>query len=47
MAWSHLKVFWLSKDGSIGHSERKKKKRETEEELEDNVKEWTEMDLLA
>ena len=27
VVWSHLKVFWHSKDNSIGHSERKKKKR--------------------
>ena len=24
MVWKHLKVFWLSKDDSIGHNERKK-----------------------
>ena len=28
-----LKVFWFSKDIPIGHSERKKKKRQTEEEV--------------
>ena len=28
-----LKVFWFSKDNPIGHSERKKKKRQTEEEV--------------
>ena len=31
VVWSYLKVFWLSKDDSAGH--RKKKERETEEEL--------------
>ena len=25
--WPHLKVFWLSKDDSGGHNEKKKKKR--------------------
>ena len=29
-----LKVFWFSKDNPTGHSERKKKKRQTEEEVE-------------
>ena len=33
MVWPYLKVFWLSKDSSIGHSERKKEKRWTEEEV--------------
>ena len=33
MLWPSLKVFWLSKDNLIGHSERKKKKRQTEEEV--------------
>ena len=28
-----LKVFWFSKDNPAGHSERKKKKRQTEEEV--------------
>ena len=28
-----LKVFWFSKDNHTGHSERKKKKRQTEEEV--------------
>ena len=27
VVWAHVKVFWLSKDSSTGHSERKKKKR--------------------
>ena len=32
MVWPYLKVFWLSKDTSAGHSARKKKKR-----WEDNI----------
>ena len=28
-----LKVFWFSKDNPTGHSEKKKKKRQTEEEV--------------
>ena len=28
-----LKVFWFRKDNPTGHSERKKKKRQTEEEV--------------
>ena len=27
MVWPHLKVFWLSKENSAGHSARKKKKK--------------------
>ena len=33
MVWPHFKVFWFSKDNPTGHSERKKKKRQTEEEV--------------
>ena len=33
MVWSCFKVFWSSKDNPTGHSERKKKKRQTEEEV--------------
>ena len=33
MVWPRLKVFWFSKDNPTGHSERKKKKRQTEEEV--------------
>ena len=33
MVWPCLKVFWFSKDNPSGHSERKKKKRQTEEEV--------------
>ena len=29
-----LKVFWFNKDNPAGHSETKKKKRQTEEEVE-------------
>ena len=31
--WPCFKVFWSSKDNPTGHSERKKKKRQTEEEV--------------
>ena len=31
--WPRFKVFWFSKDNPIGHSEREKKKRQTEEEV--------------
>ena len=49
MVWPCLKVFWFSKDNPTGHSERKKTKRQTEEEvrLEDNIKEWTGMDFAS
>ena len=33
MVWPCLKVFWFSKDNPTGHSERKKKKRQSEEEV--------------
>ena len=33
IVWPCLKVFWFSKDNPTGHSERKKKKRQTEEEV--------------
>ena len=33
MVWPCFKVFWSSKDNPTGHSERKKKKRQTEEEV--------------
>ena len=46
---STLKVFWFSKDNSSGHSEWKKKKGLTEEELgrEDNIKRWTGIDFAS
>ena len=47
MVWPCLKVFWFSKDNATGHSERKKKKRQTEEEVGDNIKEWTGMDFAS
>ena len=34
MVWPCLKVFWFNEDNPTGHSERKKKKRQTEEEVE-------------
>ena len=33
MVWPCFKVFWFSKDNPTGHSERKKKKRQTEEDV--------------
>ena len=45
MVWPCFKVFWFSKDSPTGHSERKKKKRQTE--VEDNIKEWTGMDFTS
>ena len=33
MLWPRFKVFWSSKDNPTGHSERKKKKRQIEEEV--------------
>ena len=40
-----FKIFWFSKDSTTGHSERRKKKRQTEEEvgrqLSKSGQEWT------
>ena len=33
MVWPCFKVFWFSKDNPTGHSDKKKKKRQTEEEV--------------
>ena len=33
MVWPPFKVFWFSKNNSTGHSEKIKKKRQTEEEM--------------
>ena len=33
MVWPHFKDFWFSRDNPIGLSERKMKKRQTEEEV--------------
>ena len=33
MVWPRFNIFWFSKDNPTGHSERKKKKRQTEEEV--------------
>ena len=33
MVWPCFNVFWFSKDNHTGHSERKEKKRQTEEEV--------------
>ena len=40
MDWPRLRVFWFSKDKPTGHSERKTKQRQIEEE-------WTEMDFAS
>ena len=40
MVWPFLKVLWFSKDNPAGHSKRKKKKRQTEEEV-GRGQEWT------
>ena len=45
MVWPRLMVFWFSKDNPIGHSRRKKKKGQTEEEMP--IKEWTGMDFAT
>ena len=42
-----FKVFWFSKDNPTGHSERKKKKRQTEKSWGDNIKEWTGIDFAS
>ena len=47
MAWPCFKVFWFSKDSPTGHNERIKKKRQIEEEVEGNIKEWTGRTLPA
>ena len=31
--WPCLKIFWFGKDNPMGHSEKKKKKRQTEEDV--------------
>ena len=40
-----LKVFWLRKDHSAGHSASKKKKSRQKKRWEDNIKEWTGIDF--
>ena len=43
MVWSHFKVLWHCEDNSVRDSERSKKERKTEEEMGNNIKEWTGM----
>ena len=43
MVWPHLKSLRHGEDNSAGDSDRSKKERKTEEEMEDNIKEWTGM----
>ena len=45
MVWPCLKVFWFSRDNPVGHSERKKKKGRHKKRLENNIKEWTAIEL--
>ena len=58
LVWPCFKVFWFSKDNPTGHSERKKKKRQTEEEVGKQyqrvdrnglcqLKDWTGMDFAS
>ena len=47
MVWPCFKVFWFSKDNPTWHSERKEKKRQIEEEVGRNIKEWTGMDFAS
>ena len=47
MVWPHLKVFWLSRDDSAGHSARKKIKGRQKKGWVDNIKEWTGMDFAS
>ena len=34
-------IIWTGQDYSTGNSSRRKTKRQTEETMEDNIKEWT------
>ena len=47
MVWPCLKVFWFSKDNPTGHSERKKKKRQTEEDVGGQYQRVTGMDFAS
>ena len=47
VVWPYLKVFWFSKDNSTGHSEWKKRRGRQKKKWEDNIKEWTWMDLTS
>ena len=33
MVWPRFNVFWFSRNNPLGHTERKKKKRQTEDEV--------------
>ena len=44
MVFPRFKVFWFSKDNPTGQKERK---RQTEEDVEDNIKERTGMDFAS
>ena len=47
MDWPCFKVFWYSKDKPAGHSERKKKKRQTEEDVGRQYQRGTVMDFVS
>ena len=51
MVWPGFKVLWFGKDSPTGHSERTKKKEKKrgkqKKKWEDNMKEWTGMDLAS
>ena len=47
MVWPYLKVFWFSKDNPTGHSERKRKMRQTEEEVESQYQTVEGMDFAS
>ena len=44
--WLRLEVSWFSKDGSAGHSERKRSRRQ-KKRWEDNIKEQAGMDFAS
>ena len=45
MVWSHLKVFWFSKDNPTGAVKGKRRGRH-KKRWEDNIKEWTGMEFV-
>ena len=47
MVWPCFKVFLFSKDNHTGHIQRKKKKRQTKEEVGRQYQEWTGMDFAS
>ena len=47
MVWLCVKVLWVIKDNPTGHGERKKKKRQTEEEVGRQYRSGQELALQA